>query len=398
MMIIKKIKYYMVRYKIIENILRFSPEPSGELHLGHLKCINLNLLILNKFGGKFILRFDDTNPNSSKKKFVYKINEFFMLINIKYKVSFTSNYFELLYILAKLFIKNNLAYVEYKNFKLNIEFSLKVFKLMKNGILKPGTAVLKSKISTVSKNYSLKSSIMYRILNKKHFNSNFFIFPTYNFSHCIIDCIEGVTFSICSKDFENNIFFYNWYKEKYYYCIGNFNRKFPMQIEFSKLRIENVNLSKRYLKKIKYINLNLMCLINRGFYLSDLFNFLNNLSYSKEQGVVKIDFFIRYFVKNLKCNHKIYIFRKLFIVEYNKQSYYINLTKKKNMFFFKLKENVKKIIIVFSNIFSNIKFKLGFFVDRVVYNSINNRDRVFVFNYGIFIKNKNILNELLSIR
>ncbi|XBT18504.1 MAG: glutamate--tRNA ligase family protein [Candidatus Shikimatogenerans sp. Tder] len=181
-----KLLYYInkKRKNIILNF-RFAPEPSGYIHLGHIKSLYLNyLLSKNK---NLILRFDDTNPKKSKIKFVNRIIKDLNKTNIKFKkITYASNYFNLLYKYAINLIKNGLAYVDFKykniyKYKKNIynkyrKFSIKknlyYFNNMKLGLYKENKCVLRAKIEKkYHNNILLQDPIMYRIIYHKHYKT-----------------------------------------------------------------------------------------------------------------------------------------------------------------------------------------------------------------------------------
>ncbi|WDI79257.1 glutamate--tRNA ligase family protein [Candidatus Vidania fulgoroideae] len=380
---------------------RFSPEPSGELHLGHLKCIYINYFVSKYSRGNMIIRFDDTNPLNCNKKSIIKIIRDIKNINfykkIK-KINFTSNYFNRLLIIAKIFIKNKFAYVEYKKVKiLSIKKNIKIFKMMKEGKIDEKKAVLKSNILTLTKNYNTKLNIMYRIIKKqKYFSKNIFLYPTYNFSHCLCDLFDKINISFCTKEFENNNFFYKWYLKKYKEIFNI--KQIPIQIEFSKLKFKNIQLSKRKIRSIKNKS-NLMTiesLLNRGIYYKYLIKFCKILGYSKKESIINFNFFNIFIIKKMLKNKKfifidflynprcIFLNRKLYIEEKSKKCKKIKLLK-----------SIFKIKILFNNILGKENY---LYCNRYIYleTKIKKYKIVYIKNLGFFKKNKKKLKEILT--
>ncbi|MCD8011687.1 MAG: glutamine--tRNA ligase/YqeY domain fusion protein [Lachnospiraceae bacterium] len=247
---------------------RFPPEPNGYLHIGHAKSILLNYGIAKKYGGKFNLRFDDTNPTKEKTEFVDSI-----LADVKWlgadfedRLFFASNYFEQMYEAAVTLIKKGKAFVcdlsadeirEYRGTltepgkespyrNRSIEENLTLFENMKNGMYEDGAKVLRAKIDMASPNINMRDPVIYRVAHMSHHNTGdkWCIYPMYDFAHPIEDAIEGVTHSICTLEFEDHRPLYDWVVREVGY------EHPPKQIEFAKLYLTNVVTGKRYIKKL----------------------------------------------------------------------------------------------------------------------------------------------------
>ncbi|MGX7589149.1 glutamate--tRNA ligase family protein [Candidatus Vidania fulgoroideorum] len=388
-------------------VTRFAPEPNGGLHLGHLKCIYINNFISKYSNGNMILRFDDTNPINCSKRNVYKIIRDIKKLGIYKKIkkiSFTSNYFKKLIYIAKIFIKSKIAYIEYKNLKiLSVKKNAKIFKMMQMGKIKEKKAVLKSNILTLTKNYNTKLNIMFRIIKKKHFlKKNVFIYPTYNFSHCMCDFFENIDISLCTKEFENNKFFYYWYLKKYTKVFSIKKYKLPKQIEFSKLKIKNVPLSKRKILKLKNKK-NLMTinsLIKRGIKYKYLIKFCKTLSFSKKESVLDFNTFNKFIIKsmlkdNIKTLYIIYKPRIIFIK--NKRIYIDKNTKKSKKI--NLFEDIICIKVISNNIIGkkNAFKEKKFFMEKKMYNLKKKNEPIYINNIGFFKKKGNrILEEIIT--
>ncbi len=247
---------------------RFPPEPNGYLHIGHAKSILLNYGLAQEYGGKFNLRFDDTNPTKEKTEFVQSIISDVEWLGAHYdgEVKFASNYFEEMYEAAVTLIKKGKAYVcdltaeqirEYRGTltepgkespyrNRSVEENLKLFEEMKNGVYPDGSKTLRAKIDMASPNINMRDPVIYRVARMTHHNTGdtWCIYPMYDFAHPIEDAIEGVTHSICTLEFEDHRPLYNWVVEE----VGYENP--PRQIEFAKLYLTNVVTGKRYIKRL----------------------------------------------------------------------------------------------------------------------------------------------------
>ena len=247
---------------------RFPPEPNGYLHIGHAKSILLNYGLAQKYGGKFNLRFDDTNPTKEKTEFVESIKADVKWLGADFedRLFFASNYFQQMYECAVLLIKKGKAFVcdltadqireyrgdfttpgkesPYRN--RSIEENLKLFEEMKAGKYQDGEKVLRAKIDMASPNINMRDPVIYRVARMTHHNTGdaWCIYPMYDFAHPIEDAIEHITHSICTLEFEDHRPLYDWVVRE---C--EFENP-PRQIEFAKLYLTNVITGKRYIKKL----------------------------------------------------------------------------------------------------------------------------------------------------
>ena len=247
---------------------RFPPEPNGYLHIGHAKSILLNYGLAKKYGGKFNLRFDDTNPTKEKVEFVESIKADVQWLGADYedRLFFASDYFEQMYECAVLLIKKGKAFVcdltadqirEYRgDFKTpgkespyrnrSVEENLRLFEEMREGKYQDGEKVLRAKIDMASPNINMRDPVIYRVAHMSHHNTGdkWCIYPMYDFAHPIEDAIEHITHSICTLEFEDHRPLYDWVVRE---C--EFENP-PRQIEFAKLYLTNVVTGKRYIKKL----------------------------------------------------------------------------------------------------------------------------------------------------
>ena len=251
---------------------RFPPEPNGYLHIGHAKSILLNYGLAKKYGGKFNLRFDDTNPTKEKLEFVESIKADVKWLGADWedRLYFASNYFDQMYEAAITLIKKGKAYVsdltadeirEYRGTltepgkedpyaSRSVEENLALFEGMKNGECEDGSRVLRARIDMSSSNINMRDPIIYRVAHMTHHNTGdkWCIYPMYDFAHPIEDAIEGVTHSICTLEFEDHRPLYDWVVTELGYKKSADGT--PKQIEFAKLYLTNVVTGKRYIKKL----------------------------------------------------------------------------------------------------------------------------------------------------
>ena len=243
---------------------RFPPEPNGYLHIGHAKSIILNSGLAKEYGGKFNLRFDDTNPTKEKTEFVHSITEDVKWLGADFedRLFFASDYFDTMYECAVKLIKKGKAFVcdlsadQIKEYRgdfttpgknspyrdRSVEENLQLFENM----YKDGEKVLRAKIDMASPNINMRDPVIYRVAHMTHHNTGdkWCIYPMYDFAHPIEDAVEHITHSICTLEFEDHRPLYDWVVRE---C--EFENP-PRQIEFAKMYLTNVVTGKRYIKKL----------------------------------------------------------------------------------------------------------------------------------------------------
>ena len=254
---------------------RFPPEPNGYLHIGHAKSILLNYGLAQKYGGKFNLRFDDTNPTKEKTEFVEAIQSDIEWLGADWegRLFFASDYFDQMYEGAVKLIKKGKAYVsdlsaeqirEYRGTLTepgkedpystrSVEENLALFEDMKNGKFADGEKVLRARIDMASSNINMRDPVIYRVAHMTHHRTGdkWCIYPMYDYAHPIEDAIEGITHSICTLEFEDHRPLYNWVVEEVGKdMIPDKDEMPPRQIEFAKLYLTNVVTGKRYIKRL----------------------------------------------------------------------------------------------------------------------------------------------------
>ncbi|MFO7542271.1 MAG: glutamine--tRNA ligase/YqeY domain fusion protein [Thiobacillus sp.] len=249
---------------------RFPPEPNGYLHLGHAKSIFLNFGLARDYNGVCHLRFDDTNPEKEEQEYVDAILESVKWLGFdwgKY-LYFASNYFDTMYACAEYLIQSGHAYVdslsadEMRAYRGTLtergkdspyrsrspDENLSLFRAMRAGEFPDGAHVLRARIDMASPNINLRDPAIYRIKRAHHHNTGdtWCIYPMYTYAHPIEDAIEHITHSICTLEFEDQRPFYDWLLDKLADG-GFFTRPVPQQIEFARLNLTYVVLSKRKL-------------------------------------------------------------------------------------------------------------------------------------------------------
>lgn len=246
---------------------RFPPEPNGYLHIGHAKSICLNYGLAKEFGGKFNLRFDDTNPAKEEQEYVDSIIDDVRWLGADWddRLYFASDYFPQLYQWAIQLIKEGKAYVcdltaeqmrEYRGTLTepgkpspyrdrSVEENLDLFERMKAGEFPDGSRTLRAKIDMASPNINLRDPVMYRVKHAHHHRTGdeWCIYPSYDFTHGQSDSIEGITHSICTLEFENHRPLYDWFCRE----LGIHH---PRQIEFARLNLTYAVMSKRKLLQL----------------------------------------------------------------------------------------------------------------------------------------------------
>ena len=245
---------------------RFPPEPNGYLHLGHAKAIIINFTTAEKYHGKTNLRFDDTNPIKENIEYENSIMEDIKWLGFDWedRLYYASSYFDKLYEFAQNLIKLGKAYVcdlsqddmrEYRGdynrlgkdspFRdRSVKENLELLSNMKSGKYSNGEKVLRAKIDMKHPKILMRDPVIYRINHVSHHRTGdkWCIYPMYDYAHPLSDAIEGITHSLCSKEFEERRELYNWFIRE----VEVFEEK-PRQIEFARLNVTDTVMSKRKL-------------------------------------------------------------------------------------------------------------------------------------------------------
>jgi glutaminyl-tRNA synthetase len=243
-------------------VTRFPPEPNGYLHVGHCKAAYINFGYAKEKNGICYLRFDDTNPKKESNEYVESITEDIdWLGHCPWKITYTSDYFDELIEFAKKLIEENKAYIcelpfeQIKKDRFNSvdspfrnrspEENNDLFSRMILGEFDEGEYVLRLKIDMNSDNPNMRDPVAYRIINHPHPRTldKYKIYPSYDYSHCIVDSLENITHSMCTMEFQTRNEVYQW-------VLATLDIYRPQQIEYIRLKMTNVLLSKRKLIKL----------------------------------------------------------------------------------------------------------------------------------------------------
>ena len=296
---------------------RFPPEPNGYLHIGSAKAILINYETAKKYGGLFNLRYDDTNPAKEDTEYVDSILEDLTWLGATPSggIFYGSDYFDKCYEYAEKLIMDGKAYVcdlsadEMKEYRgtltepgkespyrnRSVEENLDLFRRMKAGEFADGTRTLRAKIDMASPNINMRDPAIYRIVHTSHHRQGdkWCIYPLYDYAHPIQDALEGITYSLCSLEFENHRPLYEWVIDN----IGIFDPE-PKQREFARLNVTNTVMSKRYLRYLVENNMvdgwddprlpTICALRRRGYTPSSIFNFVRAAGISKANSLVDI--------------------------------------------------------------------------------------------------------------
>ncbi|TKX21211.1 glutamine--tRNA ligase-like protein [Elsinoe australis] len=282
---------------------RFPPEPNGYLHIGHAKAITVNFGFAKAYDGVCNLRFDDTNPAKEEERYFTSIKEMVSWLGFSpHKITYSSDQFDELYRLAEELIKKDKAYVCFcspeevlakrggkkgdagprsacEHWSYPVEKSLEEFRAMRNGKYQQGEALLrmkmflatkpeeyelqdddsaevkssKRKLKTLAENPAMWDVAAYRIKRENYHHrtgDKWRIYPTYEFTHCICDSLEGITHSLCTVEFETLRPAYNWLLEQIDHKAPASEEKGPMQREYGRLNVEGTILSKRRIQML----------------------------------------------------------------------------------------------------------------------------------------------------
>jgi glutaminyl-tRNA synthetase len=258
-------------------VTRFPPNPNGFAHLGHAFASLLNFGISQDYGGRFVLRMDDTNPKTDQPEYVSAIAASLKWLGLDWgsEISFASSYFPELHECAIRLIERGLAYVDsvtpeemsrlrgtpsipgtpspYRD--RSMAENLSMFARMKAGEFPTGTHVLRAKIELENPNFKLRDPVLYRIVHATHYRTgdDWCVYPSYDFAQAITDALDGVTHSLCSLEFIDNNAVYKWLMRHLWIDEGRIEQaqgEPPVQYEFGRRSLEYTVVSKRKLRKL----------------------------------------------------------------------------------------------------------------------------------------------------
>lgn len=304
---------------------RFPPEPNGYLHLGHAKAIYINFMTAQKYKGLCNLRFDDTNPVKEDLEYEHSIQDDIHWLGFDWeeRMFYASAYFDQLYDLAVRFIELGKAYVcdlsademrdmrgDYNRVGENspyrdrsVEENLELFAKMKNGEFQNGEKVLRAKIDMKHPKVLMRDPVLYRINHVSHHKTGdkWCIYPMYDYAHPLSDAIEGISHSLCSKEFEERRELYDWVVRE----VEFFEHK-PRQIEFARLNVTDTVMSKRLLLKLVQDEIvdgwddprmpTLRGMRRRGYTADSIKNFIKAAGISKSDSLIdfaNLEHFVR---------------------------------------------------------------------------------------------------------
>ena len=310
---------------------RFPPEPNGYLHIGHAKSICLNFGLAAEFDGRCNLRFDDTNPAKEDPEYVEAIKQDVHWLGFQWaELRHASDYFELIHRCALRLIRDGLAYVcdlsaeQVRDYRgtltepgrnspfrdRSVAENLDLFARMRAGEFADGSRTLRAKIDMGSGNINLRDPALYRIRKVEHQNTGdaWCIYPMYDFAHVVSDAVEGITHSLCTLEFEDHRPLYDW-------CLDHLpvwdmpelrdeldrlglKPGRPRQIEFSRLNLDFLVMSKR--KLLALVNDGLVAgwddprmptlrgIRRRGFTPEAIRGFIRNAGVTKQESVLEL--------------------------------------------------------------------------------------------------------------
>jgi glutamyl-tRNA synthetase len=238
-------------------VTRFPPEPSGYPHIGHAKAAFLDYEGAKRYGGKMLLRFDDTNPEKEKQEYVDAIKEGLLWLGIDWgEESYTSDHIEELCTFCdELFIKFA-AYActcsaeEVKKSRerkkscdccaREPQENMAIFRNMREGKIPEGGAIVRFRGNMQSDNSVMRDPTLWRVMLAPHYRQGekHKCYPSYDFEAPIMDSLEGVTHAMRSKEYELR-------NELYFAILKKLELRAPVLIEFSRLDIKNAPISKR---------------------------------------------------------------------------------------------------------------------------------------------------------
>lgn len=308
---------------------RFPPEPNGYLHIGHAKSICLNFTVAAENNGLCNLRFDDTNPAKESQEYVDAIKNNIQWLGFSWngEVRYSSSYFDALYDFALQLIKNGKAYVcdlspeqarEYRGTltepgknspdrERDVEQNLALFERMRAGEFEDGACSLRAKIDMALPNITMRDPVLYRIRHIEHHQTGdkWCIYPTYDYTHCISDAIEGITHSLCTLEFEDHRPLYDWILHNLDLAslraasdLADTEASYvlPEQTEFAKLKLNYTMMGKRKLREMVETRVvdgwddprmpTLAGMRRRGFTPASIRNFCESVGVARSDSVV----------------------------------------------------------------------------------------------------------------
>ncbi|WP_339710858.1 glutamine--tRNA ligase/YqeY domain fusion protein [uncultured Kriegella sp.] len=296
---------------------RFPPEPNGYLHIGHASSICLNFGLGLRYNAPVNLRFDDTNPAKEEQEYVDAIKKDVEWLGYSWDTErYASDYFQQLYDWATALIKDGKAYVDSQSSEemakqkgtpteagvdspfrnRTVAENIALFEGMKRGDFAEGTHVLRAKIDMKSSNMLMRDPIMYRVLHKEHHrtNTDWCIYPMYDWTHGESDYIEQVSHSLCTLEFAMHRELYDWFLDQ----VTDSKRMRPKQREFARRNLSHTVVSKRKLLQLVEQNVvkgwddprmpTISGMRRRGFTPESIKNFVNTIGIAKRENLIDV--------------------------------------------------------------------------------------------------------------
>ncbi|ASV30213.1 glutamine--tRNA ligase/YqeY domain fusion protein [Maribacter cobaltidurans] len=296
---------------------RFPPEPNGYLHIGHASSICLNFGLGLRYKSPVNLRFDDTNPAKEEQEFVDAIKKDISWLGFQWDTErYASDYFQQLYDWAVQLIKDGKAYVDSQSSEAmadqkgtptepgvnspyrdrSVEENLSLFEGMKKGEFDEGAHVLRAKIDMAHTNMLMRDPIMYRVLHRAHHrtNTNWCIYPMYDWTHGESDYIEQVSHSLCTLEFLPHRELYDWFLDQVY----DPKKLRPKQREFARRNLSHTVVSKRKLAQLveqKIVNgwddprmPTISGMRRRGYTPESIRNFADTIGIAKRDNLIDV--------------------------------------------------------------------------------------------------------------
>ena len=296
---------------------RFPPEPNGYLHIGHASSICLNFGLGLRYNAPVNLRFDDTNPAKEEKEFVDAIKKDVEWLGYHWETEcYASDYFQQLYDWAVDLIEQGKAYVDDQTSEemakqkgtptepgttspyrdRSVEENLELFEIMKQGGFPEGSHVLRAKIDMSAPNMLMRDPIMYRVLHKPHHrtNTDWCIYPMYDWTHGESDYIEQISHSLCTLEFAPHRELYDWFLDQ----VVTVDKIRPKQREFARRNLSHTLVSKRKLLQLVEQNVvsgwddprmpTISGLRRRGYTPESIRNFAETIGIAKRENLVDV--------------------------------------------------------------------------------------------------------------
>ncbi|MBR9699320.1 glutamate--tRNA ligase [Candidatus Woesearchaeota archaeon] len=287
----------------------FPPGPEKYPHIGHAKACLLNYLLAKQYKGKFILRFEDTNPKIAKKEYYEAMEHDFKWLGVKWdKLLYASDFMDLFYEKAEVLIKKGLAYLDLSSqeevkksrdtgkptlYRDNaMEENLAQWKTMPTAV--EGAAILRLKIDLKHKNSTMRDPTIFRIIETEHprKGKKYKIWPTYDFQNAIMDAHSEIDIRLRSKEFEMRAELQRWIQK-------NLDMTVTDTYEFGRFNLTGVVSSGRIIReKVESKELmgwddpsltTLVALRRRGFLPEAIKNFVISTGISKAEATMTWD-------------------------------------------------------------------------------------------------------------